>query len=191
MLARARRRLAAAPSPVRQRVQLVAADMTGFELAGQDFALALLSYNTLLHLDAAGAVGACQAVGRHLAAEGTLFIDVVNPLLIEQTPNDRFLTLERTFADPQTGDDVVVLASNWLDEATQTLRITWLYDVSPAGGGPVRRTMVPVTYHYYHPHQLELLLQNNGFQLEEVYGDYDQAPFTEASERLLLLAQKK
>lgn len=191
MLARAQRRLAAEPGAVRERIQLVAADMSAFSLAQERYALALIPYNTLLHLDPVAAVATCRAVARALAPGALFFLDLANPHLLDQTPNDRFLTLEGTLADPDTGDLLLVLASNQLEEVAQQLHITWIYDASPPAGGPVKRTVVEISYHYYFLHQLELLLQEAGFVLEAVYGNYNQVPFDEESERLLLLARRQ
>ena len=41
---------------------------------------------------------------------------------------------------------------------------------------------------YHYPHQLELNLRASGLRLEALYGDYEQAPFEESSERLLVIA---
>jgi len=190
MLAKAQRRLAVEPAGVQERVHLFVADMSAFALPPERYALALIPYNTLLHLDPSVAVTACRTIARHLAPGASLFLDLANPHLLDQTPDDRFLTLENTLTDPETGDVIVVLASNRLDDVAQKLHITWIYDASPPAGGVVQRTVVEVTYHYYFLHQLELLLQEAGLDLEAVYGNYNHEPFSEESERLLLLARK-
>jgi len=190
MLRRARGRLAEAEDAVRRRVRLVREDVTSFELEQTGYGLVLFSYNTFLHFDPSSAVAACRAAGRHLRPGGTLFIDVTNPLLMAHTPNDRFLTLERTLSDPETGDTVLVLASSRVDEAAQILHITWVYDATPGASGPIHRTIAEAAYHYYFPHQMELILQESGFSLDAVYGAYNETPFDEESERLLLLAKK-
>lgn len=191
MLRRARARLSQASEDVRRRVWLVEQDVTSFEVEEKEFGLVLFSYNTFLHFDPPSAVAACRAAGRHLRSEGTLFIDVTNPLLMARTPNDRFLTLERTLSDPESGNIVLVLASNRVDEAAQILHITWVYDATPAASGPVHRTVAEAAYHYYFPHQMELILRESGFALEAIYGAYSEGPFDEESERLLLLARKE
>lgn len=191
MLARAQRRLAAEPAAVQERVQLIAADMNAFSLAHAAYQLAIIPYNTFLHVEPADAVSVCHTIARHLTPGAFFFLDLPNPYLVVQSANDRLLTLEDTLVDAETGNLVLVLASHRLEEASQQLHITWLYDVSPPGEGAVHRTVVEVTYHYYFLHQLELLLQEAGFSLEAVYGDYNRAPFAEDSERLLLLARRR
>lgn len=191
MLVRARRRLEAEPSTVEERVQLIAADMKAFFLAHKAYQLAIVPYNTFLHVEPADAISVCRTIARHLAPGARFFLDLPNPHLLVQAPNDRLLTLEDTIRDAETGDLVVVQASHWLEEDSQRLHITWIYDISPESGGPVQRTVAEVSYHYYFLHQLELILQEANLFLEAVYGDYERTPFVEESERLLLVARKR
>lgn len=189
MLRYARNRLRQAPQSVRRRVDLFCADMGEFALAREQFALALIPYNTLMHLDASALVSTCSNARRHLAPDGQLFIDVANPFAVEQTPNDHFLTLERTFDDPQSGNVVVVMASNDLDATRQRLCITWIFDAAPPQGGAIDRQVARVDYHYYFPHQLELALHEAGLDIVDMYGNYRLDPYTEDADRLLLLAR--
>jgi SAM-dependent methyltransferase len=187
MLSLARERLAAEPEPVQQRITLLEADMTAFELKEQ-FALAFVSYNTFMHLSPAQKRATLGHTRRHMQPGARLFIDLINPLAVAQTPDDRLLTLERILAEPVTGDLLVQSASSRVDLDEQVLHISWLYDTSPAAGGPVQRTVVQARYHYLYPHELELLLEESGYRLEALYGSYNLAPFGEESDRLLALA---
>lgn len=191
MLQLARERLRDEPDNVQRRVELLCADMVNFSLVGPRFKLALLSYNTFLHLDATRAMAACRNISRHLAPEGHLFIDVVNPLAVEQTPNDSLLTHERILRDEDADETVLVFAANRLDEGRQALHITWIFDSSPLNGGAVQRQVASVTYHYYFPHQLELMLDEAGLEVVEMYGNYRKEPYSEAAERLLVLARRR
>lgn len=189
MLDRARRRIRAEEADVRERIHLVRADVAKLDLGEEQFGLALFSYNTFMHLPPDTAVSACRAVRRHLSPGGRLFIDVANPLLVEEASDLSALTLEGVFRDPHSGDLVTVTAANRLEEAAQILHVTWIFDASAADGGPVRRRLAQVAHHYYYLHQLELVLQESGFKMEETYGDYGGDPYDEESERLLVLAQ--
>jgi SAM-dependent methyltransferase len=190
MLSRAKQRLAEEPAAVQERATLVAADMTQLALAPAHFSLALVPYNTFMHLDAAAAVTAVRAVARHLQPGGRLLLDLANPFVVEHTPGDQLVSLEKILTEPESGAVVVVMAANILQPATQQLTITWIYDASPAGGGPVERSVARVTYHYYFPHQVELLFEQAGLRLEALFGDYGEGSFDETAERLLALAHK-
>lgn len=191
MVARAREKLAGEETAVQSKVTLIEGDMTALALPETArFALAIVPYNTLLHLTPQQAAAMLRGVKGVLGENGRLFIDLINPSAIANTPDDPTLTLENCFTDPETGNTVLQLASNRLDDAAQTLHVTWIYDATPPGGGPIHRTIAQGAYHYLYPHQLELLLQEAGFRLLSLAGDYDNSPYTEDSPRLLLLAEK-
>ncbi|MCP4357563.1 MAG: class I SAM-dependent methyltransferase [Chloroflexi bacterium] len=183
MLTRARQRLDTAA----RQVTLVEADMTRFEVDGR-FPLIIISYNTFMHLDSAQAAATLQRVKAHLAADGRLFIDQANPFTVAATPEDSLLNLENCLTDPDSGDIILHLAANRLDTVTQILHITWMYDRSPATGGPIHRTVAQTNYYFRYPHQMELLLKDAGFSNLVIWGDYNKSPFTEESDRFLILA---
>lgn len=192
MLARARQKLRALPSHQADNVTLLEADMAAFRLpewAAGNVGLALVSYNTFMHLDTAQAMATLAQIRGSLANNGRLFIDLANPFVVAATPEDTAVTLEQIVTDPENGQQVLQFASNRLDAGGQTLYVTWIFDAAPPQGGPVSRTVAQMQYHYRFPHQLELLLQEAGLRLEQTAGDYDLSPFDENSERLLLLAR--
>jgi SAM-dependent methyltransferase len=189
MLEKARERFAAESTTTAKRVTLIEADMTAFSLE-EKVALTLIPYNTLMHLEPAAMQQTLKQVSGHMDDNGRLFIDIVNPLLAAHTPDDRLATLERVMTDPESGDLVVQMAVSWVDLQEQTLHITWLFDASPPDGGPVHRTVIQDSYHYLYPHEVELMLKSAGFRMTRLYGSYDGRPFTETSDRLLVLASK-
>ncbi len=189
MLQRARQKLVVEPPTVRERVTLVEADMTDFDLP-QRFALILLSYNTLMHLPPAKMKQTLRMACHHLLPAGRVYIDVANPLDLAQTPTDHLLTLERVFSDPETGDLVLQCASNLLDLERQKLQITWIYDATPPAGGAVQRLVTQVDFYYLYPHEMDLLLSETGLRLAALYGSYERTPFTEEGERMLVIAGK-
>jgi SAM-dependent methyltransferase len=190
MLARAQKRVAGEETAVSARVTLIEADMTALALPETArFALVIVPYNTLLHLTPEQVRAMLRGIRGVLAENGRLFIDLINPVIMANTPDDPTLTLESCFTDPETGHTVLQLAANRLDEAGQRLQVTWIYDATPPGGGPIHRTIAQGTYYYLYAHQLELLLQEGGFRLLHLAGDYDASPYEEDSARLLLLAQ--
>jgi SAM-dependent methyltransferase len=190
MLERARTKLAKEAEAVQSRVRLVEADMAEFNLNGRAphsrYPLILIPYNTFMHLDSAQALATLKRVKAHLGEDGKLFIDLANPFTVANTPEDHLLSLENVLTD--NNDNILHLAANRLDTVEQTLHITWIYDRSPKSGGQIERTIAQATYHYRYPHQMELLLQEAGFRQFAFFGGYDQSPFQEESQRLLLIA---
>lgn len=164
---------------------LLRASMSDFRVE-QTFALALMPFNTFMHLLTLEEQSAALTnIRRHLRAGGVLALDVVNPgeAFVVQ---EQGLTLERTFAD---GDHTVQQFSQvTVDRAAQLARIVWLYD-SVAPTGAVSRTIVPLTLRYTFPGEMRLLLERSGFTLKHLYGDYDRAPLADGSPRMLVLAE--
>ncbi len=189
MLARARARLAALPPALQERVAFYEQDMAALMLPSDapPFDLVLLPYNTAMHLAPSQFTQTLRRVKGVLRGNGRFLIDVANPFTVAATPNDRMLTLENVLNDPETGDVVLQMAANWLDEADQLLHVTWIYDASPAVGGPVSRTITQFAYHYLLPHQWQMLVADAGLYLWQMLGDYAGNPFDEDSDRLLLL----
>ena len=188
MLALAHQKLAQEDELVRGRITVLAADMLNLSGCGRDFTLVIIPYNTFMHFPPPQAEMLLRQIKQCLAPGGQLFIDLINPYIVAQTPNDHLLTLEQTVTDPRNGHTVLQFSRHHLETVNQVLHITWIYDATPPRGGPIHRTVVPVTYHYYYPHQLELLLDAASLSVTAWYGHYKQTPFAEDTPRLLLLA---
>ncbi len=168
---------------------LICADMRQFT-SEQRYALALMPFNTFMHLLTLEEQSAALAnIHRHLRAGGVLALDLVNPGEAYAAPlGEQGLTLERTFADG--ANTVQQFSQVSVDRAAQLARITWLYD-SIAPTGVVTRTLVPLTLRYTFPGEMRLLLERSGFGLTHLYGDYDRAPFADGSARMIVLAETK
>ncbi len=191
MLERAKAWLTREPDEVARRVVLVAGDVTLPSTAADraPFGLIVFGYNTWLHLDAQQAAAALRQVRGMLAPSGRLLIDVENPFTLAEAGDDPLLTLENVLDDRER-NELVVQMTAWRSAPTgQAVDVTWLYDASPVEGGPVRRTVARMRYHYLYPHEITLLLAQAGLRQLALYGGYDRRPFDEMSERLLVLAE--
>ncbi|MFO7537702.1 MAG: class I SAM-dependent methyltransferase [Chloroflexota bacterium] len=195
MLARCRQALAEETAATKARITLVKADLPALDKAlgtgNEQFALVIIAYNTLMHLSLNQVNDLLRQLRPYLMKNGRLFIDVANPFFLAETADAPQLTLENQFADPQTGDHILQFATTRLDSAAQICHVTWIFDASPAAGGGVQRHLSQMAYHYFYPHELEMALQSAAYRLEQLWGNYDQTPFAEDSERLLLLAGKR
>jgi len=190
MLAIARDKLAAEPTSVRDRVSLQTQDITDFQL-GQTFGLAILPYNTLMHLDPPSLAFCLGCVHRHLRGGGVLLIDVDNPIDVHDPGQDGLLLLDRRAHDPLRAEDIILMVSSAGDVQRQTRDTLWIVDASPKGGGALKRTIAQATLHYYFAHQLNQTLESARFELVAQYGDYDRRPYDDESSRLLLVANAR
>ena len=188
MLAIAGQRLAQKPAAVRQAVTLLQKDMLNLtpETTAARFAVALLSYNTLLHFQAEDAGRLLRGAAHLLRPEGLLFIDMANPFLITAADYPDDPVLETSFIDEVSDERVEQWSRSSLDTQTQTLTVSWLFRPQDEKS---ETQAVKIEYHYLYPHQIILFLQQAGFKLEKMLGSYTGEPFQEESERLLLLAK--
>jgi len=185
MLARLQAKLAAASGQhLAAAPRILAASLEDFELA-QHFRLAIMPFNTFMHLLTTEAqLAALERICRHLAPGGALALDMPNPGEA-YAAQEQGLTLERTFLDGER--TVQQFSSIRLDRAAQLAHINWIYDsVGPAGD--LQRSLVPLTLRYTFPSEMSLLLDRAGLSLAHLYGDYDRSPFADGAPRMLVLA---
>jgi SAM-dependent methyltransferase len=190
MLARARMRLEQEQLNVQQAVVLVEADIKRLSLPREErnFSLILLPYNTLLHFQSDEIRQLLRSVSRYLDPTGRLFIDVVNPFIVDAVSNDPEPALEREYIDQETGETIRQLSHSWLASTEQCLHTTWIFEIETGNERDTKRTTIDFDYWYQYPHQLELILQQSGYRVERMMGDYDESPFDEKSDRLLITA---
>lgn len=188
MLDIARDKLATADDAVRARVSIEQGEFSEVRLERQ-FSLAVIAYNTLMHLSPAGLAFCLGNVRRHLHPGGGLFIDVDNPTEVHDPGQDGLLLLDRVAYDKERDELTVLSVSSVGDGERQTRDTVWMVDVTPAEGGPLNRTVARTTLHYYFAHQLEQILETAGFRLIAQYGDYEREAYSaDESPRLLLVA---
>jgi SAM-dependent methyltransferase len=187
MLEIARTRLASKPELIRQLVTLCEKDIRS--LSGSRtttrYKLALLSYNTLLHIREAEIGPMLKGIGGLLDGGSSLFVDLENPFLLAGVDYPNELVFETSFMDEVINRPVELSSFTSLDTKAQTLVVTWQFHLQGEESGDLKMQMI---YHYYYPHQILLLLQQAGFSLGKMLGSYEGDPFQEDSERLLLLA---
>lgn len=188
MLERAQQRLAAEPAAVQSRVHLLEGDMVS-PGSVQQHGLVFAGHNTLMHLTPGQLAVALKNIYSALKPGGRLFVDLSNPFTLAEAADIAMLTLENVLQDSEAGEVVVQLAAERWEAAEQRVHVTWIFDASPIGGGPVRRDVVEMDYYYHYPHELELMLSQAGLRLLSLQGDYDGTPFEEESERMLVIAQ--
>ncbi len=185
MLARAELRLAGEPAAVRARVRLVTADVRALALPGASpFALAYFGYNTFMHLDESGAAAALRRVRSLLWPGARLLIDVDHPLALSAAADDPDLVLEDELRDEALGETIRQYTAYEAVPGEQAVDVRWVYETDDAAGP----TRISQRYHFLYPHQFDLLFGLTGFRLLALHGGYDNTPFSEDSERLIVEA---
>jgi SAM-dependent methyltransferase len=187
MLAQARAKTEAAG--VAERVTLLEGDFGSVGLPGT-YRFAFIVMNTFLHLlNREDQLRALRHWHTHLARGAMLLVDVFAPDVTELANLQGQVEFDKSWIDPGGGETVLKQFIRTVDQAEQIMHTLIIYD-EIAPDGRMQRTMVPFDLRYIWRFEAELLLEQAGFVVEDVFGDWDLAPFDSASERLILVARK-
>ena len=189
MLALARRKIAAEPPEVQQRLTLVQANMADFRL-DRHFNFIFVAFNTFqLLVERPQQESALRCVHGHLADTGRLALSVFHPRHDHLAKRELGWTREQTFTDPATGRTLVRKDRTTYDLATQTC--IWMPDYEiREPDGTIRELEQRVQLHYFFRYEMELLLEKCGLGVEHLWGDRDRSPFTSDSPAMIFLARK-
>lgn len=187
MLDRARHKRDALPH-LRDLITFHHGDALKVPLDGR-FKLAIIPYNTLMHFyDHEEQRALLKRLRGWVAPGGALVIDLPNAGEAFAAPDTEAVTLERTFLEQETGHLVMQQSVSRLDRVEQLMHVTWIYDEIGDEGG-LRRTVVPVLIRYFFYAEIRLLLEVCGFEVDEVFGDFDRSPFEDGAPRMILVAK--
>jgi SAM-dependent methyltransferase len=192
MLARCRARIAGEPHEVSERVQLVEADMTTFDL-GRRFGAIICPFAGFQQLRTVdqqlACLGRCRA---HLLPQGRLVLDLPNP---DPAPAE--------YARDGLGErETTVQLVDWTDgrhirwwmtvigydRALQCNECEVTYEIIEQDGF-TRRLTETIFLRYTFRYELEHLLFRAGFRIVTFHGDYDRSPFGDTSPAMIVVAE--
>jgi SAM-dependent methyltransferase len=179
MLTRCQQSVAAESPAIQKHVlALIQGDMRRFDL-GRRFPLVTMPFRPFLHLLTVDDQLAClTAVHDHLEENGRLILDVFNPSF-ETWANDTFprdLPDEPPFTLSDGRFVVRHVRMVGRNPFTQVMDAELVYDVATVDGHQrqfVHRFGIRSVFRY----EAEHLLARSGFLVEQLYADYDRAPF--------------
>ena len=189
MLDRFRENLGREEPAVAERISLVRADIANFDL-GEKFALVIVAFNSLLCVTRfEDQCAALVAAGRHLAGNGRLAIDVMNPLVLPL----RGVPVPRPFVtrrNPHTGNLYTRFAAIGPLGADQVQELFGWYD-EVAPDGLVRSAAYSLHWRPIFRRELELMLERAGLEMESIAGGHHREPFTPRSQRMFVVARRR
>lgn len=178
MLAMCRERLAKEPKDVQSRVQLVQADMRNFNLT-RTFALATIPFRPFQHLLTVPDQTSCLAnIHHHLAGGGLLIFDLYNPSLdfLVNSPIGEETDEEPEFTTPD-GRRVIRRQKKISENRfNQVNRHELIYYITHPNGRK-ERLVHAFDFRYIFRFEAEHLLARAGFQVEQLYADFDKTPY--------------
>ena len=192
MLERCDAGLQAEPAAVRERVRLLRADMTSFDL-GRHFSTIFCPFGGFQQLRTVEQQLACLDRCRaHLRARGRLVLDLPNP---DTAPPSHVRD------EPSDGEAAVELIEwtdgrliRWwvtvidYDRALQCSECEVTYEIIAADGA-TRRITETILLRYMFRYELEHLLVRAGFRVVALYGDYERSPFAGGSPAMIVVAE--
>jgi SAM-dependent methyltransferase len=178
MLQVCRERLKAEPEEVRSRVRLVEGDMRQFEL-GRTFRLVTLPFRPFQHLTTVEDQLACLGCLRKALDEnGRLILDIFNPLLeaLVRTNFGEEISEEPEFSMPDGRKVIRRHKITSRDVPNQINYVELIYYVTHPDGRQ-ERLVQAFPMRYLFRFEAEHLLARAGFEVEQLYADYDKSPF--------------
>jgi SAM-dependent methyltransferase len=168
---------------------LVKQDVSALNL-GQKFRLAFIALGSFGHIATRKAQQlTLAAVRAHLSPGGTFIVDISNAdarymedlgshVLHQGTWHRDDGTLLTHFVSPTNATD------------HHLLELTHFYD-QHSQGGTVHRTIVTTHLYLFERSEIELLLEQAGFFVKDVYGDYDLGAYQLESPRMICIAEAR
>ena len=187
MLALARERLE--QERVSSRVTLVQQDMRELHLP-QRYSLAFIALGSFAHLITRKAQQqALAAIRAYMTKGGTFIVDISNTdaRYMEQMSGQ---LLHQGTWQSDDGTLLTHMVSPASSHTQHLLELTHFYD-QHVQGGPINRTIVTTHLYLFERSEMELLLEQAGFVVKDVYGDYDLEPYTLESQRMIFIAEAR
>ncbi|MDQ2888620.1 MAG: class I SAM-dependent methyltransferase [Chloroflexota bacterium] len=187
MLAIARDRLQ--ESGLSGRVTLVQQDVSVLDL-GQKFRLAFIALGSFGHIATRKTQRlTLSAVRAHLSPGGTFIVDISNAdARYMEGLGSHILHQGTWWRDDGTLLTHFVSPTNATD--SHLLELTHFYD-QHSQSGTVQRTTVTTHLYLFERSEIELLLEQAGFVVKDVYGDYDFGPYQLESPRMICIAEAR
>ena len=148
--------------------------------------IGLDSFGLLLKRD--DQLAALRAAREHATHDGRLVLDVANGNLRGASEPAEELLHDLTMPDPATGRPITKFVLRRPRPAEQVDDLMFFYDEQDERGY-LKRSTIELKLRWFTRFELELLLHNTGWQVEDEYGDYDLSAFGEGSERLIIVAR--
>jgi SAM-dependent methyltransferase len=192
MLEHSRANLQAESPEVRDRVTLLEADMTSFDL-DRRFAQIYCAFGTFHHLRTVEQQLAClERCRQHLLPQGSLILDLINPDPAPASVTDDAPAAGETAANivDWTEGRRIRSWATMLDyqRSLQCNDCEVTYEIIEADGA-TRRLTETFPMRLVYRYELEHLLARCGFRIVALYGDYDRSAFSDESLGLIVVAE--
>lgn len=192
MLAVAQRKVVQLSPEVKEKIRLLEGDMRDFSL-DERFGLIMIPFRSFLLLTTVeDQKQTLRNIHRHLRPGGRLALNIFVPdlgiIAAHSSPLGEPLKRMKEIKDPETGHWTIIWETRHYDQNRQIIDNFFIYDELDEAGVVVKRIYRPLKLRWVYRYEMEHLLDLCGFQVEELYGDFDQRPFDENSREMVWVA---
>lgn len=178
---------------IRDRVNLVHADMRDFNL-GKEFSLVTITYGPFNNLiTPEEQINCLNCIHSHLGNNGALVFDVFYPLmsqLIVGEEGKEIFTEKTPFIMPDGRSVTWGIRFKSIDYNLQIIHEEMFYNIRDPDGQE-EKLVYSDPLRYFFRFEVEHLLVRTGFRTEAVYADFNQEPFgTRYPSEMIFLARK-
>lgn len=174
---------------VEGRLNFAVASMANFALDIRGYTMCFAARNSFMHLLTKEEQESCLAsVREHLIDNGLFAVDVFNPKLEQVIGVRGVVAHDYTKYHPGLKRIVTKRTRRTVDPFEQHQHLTYEYDL--VGDDQTDQFSADVDLRYFFRSEMVLLLEKNGFLIEEVYGDYDFSPLRSPSPAMIFIARK-
>ena len=161
------------------RIHLIRADMTAFDLPRKGFAFAYIALRSFMHLYTQADQLACLSrVHEHLRPGADFIVDVYAPIFeqLAQTAEGTFV-MKKEF-DLPNGNHVIRRDRFVRNDVANQIKYTEIRFEEYLSTGDLRRQRtLPLNTRYTFRYELALLLETVGFELVDFFRNYEKHPF--------------
>jgi hypothetical protein len=156
----------------------------------QKFSFAFVALGSFAHLTSRKAQQqSLVTIRKHLTTGGTFILDISNTDARYMENISGQLLHQGTWKSDD-GTLLTHLISPASSHTQHLLELTHFYD-QHMQAGPIHRTVVTTHLYLFERSEVELLLEQAGFLIKDVYGNYDLHPFTLESPRMIFIAEAR
>ena len=192
MLKRCQARLSHQPDEVQRLVHLIQVNMTGFD-TGERYSLVTTAFRSFQHLITVEEQKAClKHINRHLVPGGLLILDIFHPYPPRLVTNPVYMEEIEDLPETKLPDGRLLRRTTRMvafhrDQQYNDIEMFY-YITHPDGRREKLVQAFPIRYFYRY--EIEHLLEICGFQVVDLFGNYDRSVFTEDSPEMIFVAGK-
>jgi len=170
----------------KSEANFILGDMRNFHL-GSTFDFIFIGFNSFLHnLTIEDAKSCLKCVLNHLSLKGKFLLSIF-------VPNPEFLYREANKLYPATdffqfeNSQCRILETNDYDPGTQINKLIWYVEKN----GKMDLKKYNYSMRMFYPHEMDILFQEEGFVIEDKFGDYDLSPLGQERDMQIYLCRKQ